>query len=79
VTGRAPQLTELLQFARDEDAVVCAQHGPLARNLDDLGVPVQGPTHKGWYACIFDFELFVPSEQRCRAGLLNVVANTALV
>jgi DNA invertase Pin-like site-specific DNA recombinase len=41
-----PQLTELLQFARDGDTVVVHRMDRLARNLDDLRL-VQGLTRKG--------------------------------
>jgi DNA invertase Pin-like site-specific DNA recombinase len=42
-----PQLTELLQFARDGDTVVVHSMDRLARNLDDLRALVQGLTSKG--------------------------------
>jgi hypothetical protein len=42
-----PELTELLQFARDGDAVVVHSMDRLARNLDDLRALVQGLTRKG--------------------------------
>jgi DNA invertase Pin-like site-specific DNA recombinase len=42
-----PQLTELLQFARDGDTVVVHSMDRLARNLDDLRALVQGLTRKG--------------------------------
>lgn len=45
-TGR-PQLSELLQFARDWDTVVVHSMDRLARNLDGLHDLVQGLTRKG--------------------------------
>jgi DNA invertase Pin-like site-specific DNA recombinase len=42
-----PELTELLRFARDGDAVVVHSMDRLARNLDDLRALVQGLTRKG--------------------------------
>ena len=42
-----PELTELLRFARDGDAVVVHSMDRLARNLDDLRGLVQGLTRKG--------------------------------
>jgi DNA invertase Pin-like site-specific DNA recombinase len=42
-----PQLTELLRFVRDRDAVVVHSMDRLARNLDDLRALVQGLTRRG--------------------------------
>ncbi|MFX1822189.1 recombinase family protein [Pseudarthrobacter sp. CC4] len=42
-----PQLTELLRFVRDGDAIVVHSMDRLARNLDDLRALVQGLTRRG--------------------------------
>ena len=42
-----PQLTELLRFVREGDAVVVHSMDRLARNLDDLRALVQGLTRRG--------------------------------
>jgi DNA invertase Pin-like site-specific DNA recombinase len=65
-----PQLTELLRFVRDGDAVVVHSMDRLARNLDDLRALVQGLTRRGVRVEFLKEQLVFTGEDSPMANLM---------